>query len=67
VFLFVVALAFVHVGSAIALGGLAFAARPVSQVMAGAAGPELIPVLADTGRLQLVTGLLLAGGLWFTA
>ena len=26
-----------------------------------------MPVLADTGRLQLVTGLLLAGGLWITA
>jgi 1,4-dihydroxy-2-naphthoate octaprenyltransferase len=67
VFLFVVALAFVHVGAAIALAGLALAARPVGQVMAGAVGPELIPVLADTGRLQLVTGLLLAGGLALTA
>ena len=28
---------------------------------------ELIPVLAETGRLQLVTGLLLAAGLWITA
>jgi 1,4-dihydroxy-2-naphthoate octaprenyltransferase len=67
VFVFVVALAFVRPGSLLALAGLAFAARPVSRVMAGADGPELIPVLADTGRLQLVTGLLLAGGLWLTA
>ncbi|MEL7209718.1 MAG: 1,4-dihydroxy-2-naphthoate polyprenyltransferase [Actinomycetota bacterium] len=66
-FAFVVAVAFVHVGAALALGGLAFAARPVGRVLAGADGLELVPVLADTGRLQLVTGLLLAGGLWITA
>jgi len=67
VFLCVVAVAFVHVGAVLALAGLAFAARPVSRVLAGATGPELIPVLAETGRLQLVTGLLLAAGLWITA
>jgi 1,4-dihydroxy-2-naphthoate octaprenyltransferase len=67
VFVAVVLLALVHVGAAIALAGLALAARPMSQVVAGAAGPELIAVLADTGRLQLATGLLLAGGLWVTA
>jgi 1,4-dihydroxy-2-naphthoate octaprenyltransferase len=66
VFLLVVVITFVEPGSAIALAGLAFAVRPVSRVLAGALGPELIPVLADTGRLQLVTGLLLAGGIWLS-
>jgi 1,4-dihydroxy-2-naphthoate octaprenyltransferase len=67
VFLLLVVVAFVEPGAVIALAGLAFAARPVGRVMAGAVGPELIPVLADTGRLQLVTGVLLAGGIWLSA
>ena len=50
------------------LGALAFVAlllarRPVTRVLAGARGPQLIPVLVDTGRVQLVFGLLFAAGL----
>jgi 1,4-dihydroxy-2-naphthoate octaprenyltransferase len=33
-------------------------------VMDGAEGRALLPVLADTGRLQLAFGVLLAAGLW---
>ena len=39
------------------------AVRPVRTVMRGAKGPALIPVLGDTGRVQLVFGLLLTVGL----
>jgi 1,4-dihydroxy-2-naphthoate octaprenyltransferase len=47
---------------------LAFAAvflgqRPVLQVLQGARGPDLIPVLAATGKLQLAFGALFAVGL----
>jgi hypothetical protein len=31
--------------------------------VAGTVGPALVPVLVDTGRLQLATGLLFALGL----
>ena len=47
----------------LALGGVALAVSPVRTVLAGATGRDLIPVLRDTGRLQLVFGLLLAVGL----
>jgi 1,4-dihydroxy-2-naphthoate octaprenyltransferase len=66
-FVVIVALAAARPAALLALAGLAFAARPVGRVLAGADGPDLIPVLADTGRLQLVTGLLLAAGLWISA
>ncbi|TNY34626.1 1,4-dihydroxy-2-naphthoate polyprenyltransferase [Thermomonospora catenispora] len=36
---------------------------PVQKVMQGAKGAELIPVLGETGRLQIVYGTLLAVGL----
>jgi 1,4-dihydroxy-2-naphthoate octaprenyltransferase len=39
------------------------AVRPVRTVLAGARGRDLIAVLADTGRLQLVFGLLFTLGL----
>jgi len=45
------------------LAALPLAVRPVRTVLAGATGPDLVPVLVDTGRLQLVTGLLFAAGL----
>jgi 1,4-dihydroxy-2-naphthoate octaprenyltransferase len=38
---------------------------PVQRVLEGAAGPALIPVLGQTGRVQLVYGVLFALGLWF--
>jgi hypothetical protein len=34
-------------------------------VLSGARGPDLIPVLAATGRVQLLFGLLFAAGLAF--
>ena len=45
------------------LAGLPLAVRPVRTVLGGATGPALVPVLVDTGRLQLVAGLLFALGL----
>ena len=49
--------------SGIALAGYVFAYSPVSRVVRGARGAELIPVLGGTARVQLVVGLLLAFGL----
>jgi 1,4-dihydroxy-2-naphthoate octaprenyltransferase len=63
----VVAVAGDRPGATAGLTGLLLARAPVQQVMGGAAGPELIPVLAATGRVQLVTGTLLAVGLWLSA
>ena len=40
-----------------------FAVRPARSVLGGATGPALIPVLGETGRLQLVWGALLTIGL----
>ena len=53
--------------AAASLVGVVLARRPVLQVLEGAAGPALIPVLGATGRVQLVSGSLLAGGLWLSA
>lgn len=39
------------------------ARRPVTAVLAGARGPDLVPVLVDTGRVELAYGLLFAAGL----
>ena len=49
--------------SLIALAGLGTAREPIQQVLAGATGKDLIPVLGATGRSQLIYGLLLAVGL----
>lgn len=49
--------------AAIALPAIIFANRPVTKVLAGASGPDLIPVLGATGRVQLVFGALLTVGL----
>ena len=38
---------------------------PVRTVLSDAAGRALLPVLAETGRLQLVFGVLLAVALWW--
>jgi 1,4-dihydroxy-2-naphthoate octaprenyltransferase len=48
---------------ALALVALLPARKPVVDVLGGAAGPALIPVLGATGRVQLVYGVLLAAGL----
>jgi 1,4-dihydroxy-2-naphthoate octaprenyltransferase len=50
-----------------ALAVLPFARRPVIDVLSGARGPALIPVLGATGQVQLLFGVLLAGGLWLSA
>jgi len=52
---------------AMALFAIVFANRPVLHVLQGATGPALIPVLGDTGRLQLVFGVLLSIGLFLSA
>jgi 1,4-dihydroxy-2-naphthoate octaprenyltransferase len=58
-----VALVTVRPWSLLGLLALPLAVPPVRRVLAGAAGRDLIPVLAGTGRLQLVVGALLALGL----
>ncbi len=45
------------------LAGLLLAIRPIKTVMGGARAEALIPVLGETGRVQLVCGLLVAVGL----
>jgi 1,4-dihydroxy-2-naphthoate octaprenyltransferase len=50
--------------SLLALAALPLAYRPMQVVLDGAEGRALLPVLADTGRLQLAFGVLLAVGLW---
>ncbi|MBV9951086.1 MAG: 1,4-dihydroxy-2-naphthoate polyprenyltransferase [Acidimicrobiia bacterium] len=52
---------------ALALIAIVFAQRPVTAVLSGARGPALIPVLAATGRVQLVYGVLFAIGLAISA
>jgi 1,4-dihydroxy-2-naphthoate octaprenyltransferase len=43
------------------------ARRPVLAVLRGDRGPALIPVLVDTGRIQLLYGALLSLGLWISS
>jgi 1,4-dihydroxy-2-naphthoate octaprenyltransferase len=47
----------------LALAAILFAISPVRQVLGGAAGPALVRVLGETGRLQLSFGLLLTVGI----
>ena len=49
--------------AAIGLIGFVAAVRPTRTVLSGAVGPALIPVLADTGRVQLAMGVGLSLGL----
>ncbi len=51
--------------AALAFVAVVVARRPVQQVLEGATGPALIPVLGATGRLQIVFGALLALGLCY--
>jgi 1,4-dihydroxy-2-naphthoate octaprenyltransferase len=51
----------------LALAAVAAAVPPVRRIASGIAGRALVPVLADTGRLQLVYGVLLASGLALSA
>ncbi|GLW08482.1 1,4-dihydroxy-2-naphthoate octaprenyltransferase [Microtetraspora sp. NBRC 13810] len=62
---FVVAVVLIPVRpfAALALLGVPLAVQPVRAVLGGATGPELIVGLQQTGRLQLVYGLLFTIGL----
>ena len=53
--------------AAAALAAVPLARQPVVDVLGGARGSALIPVLGATGRVQLAFGALLAAGLWFSA
>jgi 1,4-dihydroxy-2-naphthoate octaprenyltransferase len=48
--------------AALAFVALILARRPVVAVLSGAKGPQLIAVLGDTGKVQMVYGLLVAIG-----
>lgn len=52
---------------ALALAAVVLAQRPVLTVLQGARGRDLVPVLGQTGRLQLAFGALLAAGLYLSA
>jgi 1,4-dihydroxy-2-naphthoate octaprenyltransferase len=52
---------------ALAFLALPLANKPLVRVLGGARGPELIPVLAETGRVQLVFGVFFALGLAISA
>lgn len=59
----VVAGGFGRPAAAASLAGIVLARHPVLRVLEGARGAALIPVLGATGRVQLVTGALLAAGI----
>ncbi|MFV0260275.1 MAG: 1,4-dihydroxy-2-naphthoate polyprenyltransferase [Acidimicrobiales bacterium] len=59
----IVACALVRPAALLGLVGLVSAVGPVRVVRSGATGPALIPALGATGRIQLLTGSLLAVGL----
>jgi 1,4-dihydroxy-2-naphthoate octaprenyltransferase len=63
----VIAGGFARPAAAAALVGVVVARPPVFKVLEGASGAALIPVLAETARVQLVTGVVLALGLWVSA
>jgi 1,4-dihydroxy-2-naphthoate octaprenyltransferase len=50
-------------GAPLALASALAAVRPLRAVLGGAQGRDLLPVLADTGRLELFYAVLLAVGL----
>ena len=52
-----------RLGALLALVAVPAAVGPARAVLAGAEGPQLIPVLGRTGRLQLAFGLLLTVGI----
>jgi 1,4-dihydroxy-2-naphthoate octaprenyltransferase len=63
----VIAGGFGRAAAAASLVGVVLARTPVLRVLEGARGAALIPVLGATGRVQLVTGALLAAGIWISA
>jgi 1,4-dihydroxy-2-naphthoate octaprenyltransferase len=62
-FTIVLALAAPHPWALLALVAAPLSVPPTQKVLGGAKGPELIPVLGETGRLQVAFGALLAIGL----
>ncbi len=62
-FMIVLALGAVRPWALIALLAAPLSLPPTQKVLNGAAGPALIPVLGETGRLQIAYGVLLAVGL----
>lgn len=62
-FMIVLALAAPRPWALIALLAAPLSLPPTQKVLNGATGPALIPVLGETGRLQIVYGVLLAVGL----
>jgi 1,4-dihydroxy-2-naphthoate octaprenyltransferase len=52
--------------AALALAAVPLARRPVIEVLSGARGAALVPVLGATGQVQLAFGVLLAAGLWIS-
>ncbi|MGI5322230.1 1,4-dihydroxy-2-naphthoate polyprenyltransferase [Actinomadura nitritigenes] len=62
-FMFVLVLAAPHPWALIALLAAPLSIPPTQKVLGGASGPALIPVLGETGRLQIAYGVLLAIGL----
>jgi 1,4-dihydroxy-2-naphthoate octaprenyltransferase len=56
-----------RLGALLGLLALIAAVAPIRAVVSGARGRELIAVLAGTGRLQLLFGVLFSLGLWVTA
>ncbi|WP_067792090.1 1,4-dihydroxy-2-naphthoate polyprenyltransferase [Actinomadura formosensis] len=62
-FMFALALAAPHPWVLIALLAAPLSLPPTQKVLNGATGPALIPVLGETGRLQIAYGVLLAIGL----
>ncbi len=56
-----------QIGAALAFAAIPFARKPVEQVLGGATGPALIPVLGGTGRVQLAFGAFLTLGLALSA
>jgi 1,4-dihydroxy-2-naphthoate octaprenyltransferase len=66
-FALTVPLALVRTWAVLGLLALPLAGRPLRTVAQGVTGPALIKVLADTGRLQLAYGGLLALGLALSA
>ena len=52
-----------RIGGTLAFAAILPARSPVVSVLGGARGPDLIPVLGATGRVQLIFGVLLTAGL----
>jgi 1,4-dihydroxy-2-naphthoate octaprenyltransferase len=56
-----------RLGAVATLVAVPFAVAPVRVVRGGAEGAGLLPVLVGTARVQLVAGIALAIGLWWSA